>query len=109
MRHIEFLLEEPSAEAALQVLVPKMMQERATFACHVMGGKKTLLKELPTRLRGYSRWLPPDWRIVVLVDRDEEDCKRLKAKLEKLCQTAGLISKTAADAEPQVINPMPLS
>jgi hypothetical protein len=102
--HIEFLLEEPSAEAALQVLVPKMMQERATFACHVMGGKKTLLKELPTRLRGYSRWLPQDWRIVVLVDRDQEDCKRLKAKLEKLCQTAGLISKTVAGAEPQVIN-----
>ena len=104
MRHIEFLLEEPSAEVALQVLVPKMILGRATFACHVMGGKKTLLKELPTRLRGYSRWLPPDWRIVVLVDRDEEDCKRLKAKLEKLCQTAGLISKTVADGEAQVIN-----
>jgi len=104
LRHIEFLLEEPSAEVALQVLVPKMILGRATFACHVMGGKKTLLKELPTRLRGYSRWLPPDWRIVVLVDRDEEDCKRLKAKLEKLCQTAGLISKTVADGEAQVIN-----
>ena len=104
MIHIEFLLEEPSAEEALQVLVPKMILGRATFACHVMGGKKTLLKELPTRLRGYSHWLPPDWRIVVLVDRDEEDCKRLKAKLEKLCHTAGLISKTVDDGGAQVIN-----
>ncbi|RKZ56933.1 MAG: hypothetical protein DRR08_20355 [Candidatus Parabeggiatoa sp. nov. 2] len=55
MIHIEFLLEEPSAEAALQVLVPKLLPFGATFACHVMGGKKTLLKELPARLRGYSR------------------------------------------------------
>jgi len=104
--HIEFLLEEPSAEAALQILIPKIMQERATFAIHVMGGKKTLLKELPARLRGYSRWLPQNWRIVVLVDRDEEDCKHLKTRLETLCQTAGLISKTVASAEQtaQVIN-----
>jgi hypothetical protein len=71
-----------------------------------MGGKKTLLKELPTRLRGYTSWLPSNWRIVVLVDRDEEDCKRLKARLEKICHTAGLISKTAAGTEQsaQVIN-----
>jgi hypothetical protein len=42
----------------------------------------------------------------VLVDRDEEDCKRLKARLEKICHTAGLISKTAAGTEQsaQVIN-----
>ncbi len=99
MIHLEFLLEEPSAEAALQVLLPKIILGRATFACHVMGGKKTLLKELPARLRGYSRWLPPDWRIIVLVDRDEEDCKRLKARLEKLCQNAGLISKTKCGAK----------
>jgi len=104
--HIEFLLEEPSAEAALQVLVPKIMPFEVTFACHIMGGKKTLLKELPARLRGYSHWLPSNWRIVVLVDRDQEDCKRLKARLEKLCQTAGLISKTGASTKlaVQVIN-----
>ncbi len=42
----------------------------------------------------------------MLVDRDEEDCKRLKARLEKICHTAGLISKTAAGTEQsaQVIN-----
>jgi hypothetical protein len=104
--HLEFLLEEPSAEAALQILVPKIMPFEITFACHVMGGKKTLLKELPTRLRGYSHWLPSNWRIVVLVDRDEEDCKQLKVRLEKLCQTAGLISRTQASAKQmvQVIN-----
>lgn len=83
-----------------------MIPESTTFACHVLGGKKTLLKELPTRLRGYTSWLPPNWRIMVLVDRDEEDCRRLKDRLEKLCQTAGLIPKTAAgDKQPaQVIN-----
>ncbi|MEK8022127.1 MAG: DUF4276 family protein [Candidatus Parabeggiatoa sp.] len=106
MRHIEFILEEASSEAALQILVPKIIERRATFACHVMGGKKTLLKELPARLRGYSRWLPPDWRIVVLIDRDEQACQALKARLEEVCQQAGLISKSIAEDKQavQVIN-----
>ncbi len=87
-------------------IVPKMIERRATFACHVMGGKKTLLKALPARLRGYSHWLPPNWRIVVLIDRDEQECKALKARLEKVCQQAGLISKSIAQGKQpaQVIN-----
>ncbi len=104
--HIEFLLEEPSAEAALQVLAPRIMRNRATFALHVLDGKKNLLKKLPARLRGYARWLPPDWRIVVLVDQDEQDCKSLKQQLESFCHKAGLISGTAAPSpdKVQVIN-----
>ncbi len=42
--HIEFLLEEPSTEAVLQVLIPKMMQGDVSFACHVMAGKKNTAK-----------------------------------------------------------------
>ncbi|MEN8215821.1 MAG: hypothetical protein ABFS56_05490 [Pseudomonadota bacterium] len=56
--HIEFLLEEPSTEAVLQVLIPKMMLGDVSFACHVMGGKKTLLKLLEIRFFKKIGFLP---------------------------------------------------
>ena len=34
--HIEFLVEEPSAEAALKNLVPKLMGEDISFNIHVI-------------------------------------------------------------------------
>ena len=104
--HIEFLVEESSMEATLQQIVPKMLKDRATFAIHVMGGKVSLINKLPNRLRGYSRWLPTNWRIVVLVDRDDDDCHELKQKLESMCRDTGLISKSSANSldQVQVIN-----
>ena len=38
----------------------------------------------------YARWLPDDWRILVLVDRDRDDCRALKNELEETAQRAGL-------------------
>ena len=93
--HIELLVEEPSAEAALQELLPKMVGSAATFTIHPFQGKRDLLDKLPGRLRGYSRWLPVDWHIVVLVDADDEDCHELKGQLERTAQRAGLRTKSA--------------
>jgi len=92
--HLELLVEEPSAEAALQELLPKIISEAATFAIHPFQGKRDLLNKLPDHLRGYSRWLPEDWRIVILVDADNEDCRELKAQLEGAAQSAGLATKS---------------
>jgi len=100
--HIEFLVEEPSMEAALVRLVPKILGDRATFKVHNFGDKPTLLANLEARLRGYARWLPTDWRIVVLVDRDADDCRRLKARLEKAAKAAGLPTWTQAPARDRV-------
>ena len=44
----------------------------------------------------YAKWLPPESRIVVIVDRDEDDCQKLKSKLEQICKKAGLQSKRVA-------------
>ena len=93
--HIESLLEEPSAEAALSLLLPKIL-EGVTFALHPHQGKRDLLANLPDRLRAYRKWLPGDWRIVVLVDNDRDNCKALKAKLEQAAADAGLTTKSAA-------------
>jgi hypothetical protein len=88
--HIEFLVEEPSAEAALQVLVPRIVGAACSFRIHPFRSKSDLLVKLPQRLRGYRVWLPEDWRIVVLVDRDREDCRGLKGRLEQMARTARL-------------------
>ncbi|MCJ7760190.1 DUF4276 family protein [Candidatus Bathyarchaeota archaeon] len=92
--HIEFLVEEPSAEAALFNILPKVFEPTTSFAIHPYQGKQDLLKKLPSRLRGYKAWLPRDWRIVVLIDADDDDCRRLKARLEDIAQNSNLLTKS---------------
>ena len=92
--HIEFLIEEPSAEAALDHLLPRMLPAEVTYKLIVFQGKQDLLVNLPGRLRGYAVWMPQDWRIVVLIDEDREDCRLLKQRLEDAALTAGLRTKT---------------
>jgi len=90
------LVEEYSMEAALEHLLPKLLgdieYQIIRFQC-----KDDLLKKAPERLRGYASWLPANWRILVLVDRDDDDCIVLKAELENMAAAAGLLTKTAAD------------
>jgi len=92
--YIDFLVEEESAEVALRNLVPKIVGEDIPFNIHAYQGKLDLLEKLPRRLRGYSSWLPDDWRIVALVDGDRQDCKELKAELEQIARGAGLVTRS---------------
>jgi len=92
--HIEFLVEEPSAEAALFNIVPKILSRDVSFRIHPHQGKQDLLGKLLPRLRGYKNWLPEDWRIVVLVDADDEDCRILKNRLENIANNARLVTKS---------------
>lgn len=104
--HLEFLLEEPSVEAALQALLPKLLPEGTSFDLAVHQGKPDLLKRLPDRLRGYRAWIPEDFRLVVLLDEDRQDCHELKAELEQAALTAGFstASSPAADGSFTVLN-----
>ena len=86
---IEFLLEEPSAEAVLEIILPKILSDNIYFTCHAFEGKHDLLRKLPVRLKGYWRWIPDDWRIIVLIDEDRADCRKLKAGLEEAAHNAG--------------------
>jgi len=95
--HIEFLVEEPSAEAALRSLVPKIVPG-VEFCVIRFQGKQDLLSKLPGRLKAYSKWIPANWRIVVLVDEDRQDCLELKRRLEKAAIDAGLVTKTNAES-----------
>lgn len=93
VEHVEILVEEPSMEAALRILVPKMVGD-LSHEIYPYQSKQQLLARLPDRLRGYKRWLPTDWRIVVVVDRDGDDCINLKAELEAMATKAGLITRS---------------
>lgn len=94
--HIELLVEEQSAEAALRNILPRMLPTEVTFAVHPHSGKHDLLARLPGRLAGYRRWIPPDYRIVILIDQDNADCRALKRKLNKMVAEVGLIPKSKA-------------
>jgi hypothetical protein len=103
--HLEFLVEEPSMEAFLRALLPRLLPQGRTFEVHPFQGKGDLLARLEARLRGYATWLPPDWRLVVVVDRDDDDCHALKQHLEAIAACAGLRTRSsAADAHWQLVN-----
>ncbi|WP_126444237.1 DUF4276 family protein [Sulfuricystis multivorans] len=103
--HLEFLVEEPSMEAFLRALLPRLLPQDCSFEVHAFQGKHDLLGKLEARLKGYAAWLPEDWRIVVVVDRDDEDCHVLKRRMESLAQRAGLRTRTQAATAPwQLVN-----
>lgn len=96
VEHVELLVEEPSCEAALRLLLPRILGA-TSFEVYPHSCKDELLTRLPDRLRGYAAWLPPGWRVVVVVDRDDDDCGDLKAQLETMARTAGLFTRSQPD------------
>lgn len=104
--NLEVLVEERSAEQALRVLLSRIVPN-AAFEVRVFQGKTDLLKKLPDRIRGYATWITrADTCLVVLVDRDDDDCLALKADLEKMAAAAGLPTAKVApvDSRADVIN-----
>jgi hypothetical protein len=100
--NLEILVEERSAESALEVLLPRIVPG-AEFEIRVFRGKPDLLKKLPDRLKGYAAWITrAGTYLVVLVDRDDDDCLALKAEMEQMAYAAGLPTATAAPASRRV-------
>lgn len=81
-------------EAFLRALLPRLLPQHRSFEVYPFDGKTDLLHKLPARLRGYSRWLPNDWRNIVVVDRDDHDCLALKQQLETFASEAGFSTPT---------------
>jgi hypothetical protein len=103
--HVEVLVEEPSMEAFLLELLPRMLDGRATFMIHAHQGKSDVIRKLGDRLRGYAAWLPASMRIVVLVDRDDDNCIALKKQMEKAAKAAGLLTRATSGRAPwRVVN-----
>jgi hypothetical protein len=98
--HLEFLVEEPSAEAFLRSLLPRLADSSPTFDIKSFQGKADLLQRLPDRLRGYASWMPEDWRIILLVDRDRDDCRKLKNMIQSMAASAGLLPQSTGRPAP---------
>ena len=82
----------------LQVLLPRLIAGRAEWKVIDHGSKARLLRDLPQRLRGYRGMAQTmDLRVLVLVDRDRDDCTVLKARLEDMAARAGLGTRSAPD------------
>jgi hypothetical protein len=101
--HVEALVEELSAEATLNVLLPQLIGD-TTFRIYSHSGKPDLLRKLPQRLRTYRRILQPDWLVLVLVDADTTDCRALKRQLDEFAADAGLPTRRHKSSHFSVLN-----
>ncbi len=102
---LHFYVEESSAEAALIELIPRILHDKNfDFDIFPFQGKPSLLKRLPDRLKAYRHRLGEDWRVIVLVDRDNADCLQLKQELESISKSVGLSTRTTSPSQFQVIN-----
>lgn len=96
---LEVLVEEESAEAALRILLLKLVPPGVFYDIRLFQGKPDLLGKLQDRLRGYARRVPrEDLRILVLIDADRQDCTALKTRMEQMALAAGLTTKSSAAA-----------
>ncbi len=83
-------------EAFLRAALPRILPEDCTFSIHSFQGKRQLLSSLESRLRAYRRWLPSYCRILILIDRDNDDCRTLKQELEATLTKANLLSRSVS-------------
>ena len=92
MRELVFLLEEASARAMLESLLPRILSPEIKPRLIPFEGKQDLEKQMVKRLRAYQN---PHARFIVMRDQDSHaDCKALKASLIERCREAGKDSVT---------------
>lgn len=102
--HVEILVEELSIETALREIAPKIIGG-LSFEVYPYQCKNDLLDKLESRLKGYAAWLPPDWRIMVIVDRDDDRCDQLKQRLNAAARNGGLRTRPHGEGlDVQVVN-----
>lgn len=97
--YVEFFVEEYSAKVALDAFLEHVLPAPHSFEVFNMNSKEKLLTQLPKRLLGYASRIKngEDMRVVVLVDRDDDDCRELKEQLESIASNVSLLSKTQAE------------
>ena len=79
---IVFLLEEPSMEALLKEILPKIIKNDRFFLIP-HEGKDNLLQSIPIKLKA---WNVPNTRFVIVQDQDNNDCIELKNRINEICK-----------------------
>ncbi len=83
-------------EAFIRAILPSILGETTSFEVYPYQGKRDLLSHLEQRLRGYAAWIPDTWRIIVIVDRDDDDCLNLKSSLENMAKLTTLRTRKSS-------------
>lgn len=92
MKELVFLLEEESAQAMLESLLPRILNPEIKPRLIPFEGKQDLEKHMTKRIRGY---INPEARFIVLRDQDSApDCTQVKARLVEHCQRTGQAAKS---------------
>ena len=86
MSEIVFFLEEASARAMLEGLLPRVLPEAPPVRYVVFDGKRDMENQLIRRMRGYR---VADARFIVLRDQDSADCREVKKALVEKCEASG--------------------
>lgn len=86
MSQLVIFLEERSAKAMLDGLLPRILPEGVSYRCIPFEGKQDLDKQIERRLRG---WIHPATAFLILRDQDASDCQTLKKDLRKKAEKAG--------------------
>ena len=88
MTELVFCLEEVSAKAMLEGILPRLFPSGGlVFRYMVFEGKQDLEKQLPRKLKGYRN---QNARFLVLRDQDSNpNCADVKKRLRALCDHAG--------------------
>jgi hypothetical protein len=91
MRELVFLLEEFSAKAMLESLLPRLLHKDITPRLIPFKGKQDLQKQLIGKIRAYVN---PHARFIIVQDQDRyPDCRVLKGRLLELCVQSGRASE----------------
>jgi hypothetical protein len=91
MKELVFLLEEPSAKAMLESLLPRLLDEEITCRLIPFKGKQDLQKQMMGKIRSYVN---PQARFIVLQDQDSfPNCQTLKNRLLDLCRASGRLNE----------------
>jgi len=85
MKTLIFFLEEPSAQAMLQGLLPRFLPSDWDIRYIIFRGKQDLEKQLPHKLKA---WKKPDCTFVVLRDKDSGNCISIRQNLIQKCVNA---------------------
>jgi hypothetical protein len=86
MKELVFLLEEPSAKAMIEGILPNIILEANINVRYIVfEGKQDLEKQITRKLQGYNN---PNAIFIILRDQDSGDCKVIKTKLQQKCQEA---------------------
>lgn len=102
---LNIIVEEPSAEAAIKIIAPKIVPAGTKIKVVNLNSKAQLLRKLPDRLRGYAARIDngEDIKIIILIDRDGDDCIALKQQITTMVNHAGLIDKSHNNGQHKVV------